>query len=130
MMHWRECKTDEEKRKFVKETVKECCPSAGEDDDDTGFRIAVVLMAALAEGTNIENLTALTGYPPEFVADISFRARHAGIWANDQVDYDHWSEGDSVHPTAILMDVMVIEGLLTRRRCEDGQIRYAAVQPC
>jgi hypothetical protein len=105
MKHWRECKTDAEKRKFVKETVREYFPSAREDD--IGFQGAVVLIAGLVAGTNVENLTALTGYPREFVAHISFRARSARLWVNERVCYEHWFEGDSFKPMAILCDVMV-----------------------
>src|SRR5690242_8241248 len=130
MMHWQECKTHAEKLKYVEETVEDWCPSAGEGEDDIGFRSAVVLIAALVEGTNIEHLTALTGYPREFVADISFRAKSAGLWVDDQVCYEHWFEGDSVKPVAILCDVMVVEGLLVRQKHEDDNIRYKAVRPC
>ena len=130
MTHLHEYKTDAEKLKFVKETVKECFGLAQEHEDDTAFRSAVVLIAAFVEGANIERLTALTGYPPEFVADISLRARSAGLWVNEQVCYEHWFEGDIIRPQAILCDVMVVEGLLIRRENEDGEIQYKAVQPC
>ena len=129
MKHWRECKTNAEKRQFVKETVEECCPLAGEGEDEASFRSAVVLVAALAEGTDIDNLTALTSYPPEFVADISFRARRAELRVNEGVCYEHWFEGDTVKPMAVLLDVMVVEGLFIRKRNEDGEFRYIAVPP-
>ena len=128
MTDWCECKTNAEKLKFVKETLKEYFPST--EEDDRGFRIAVVLFVAMAEGTNIENLTALTGYPPEFVADISSRARSAGLWVDEGVCYEHWFEGDMVKPVAILCDVMIVDGQLTREVREDGEIRYKALQPC
>jgi hypothetical protein len=129
MKHWRECKTDAEKRKFVKETVREYFPSAREDEDDIGFQGAVVLIAALVAGTNVENPTVLTGYPREFVAHISFRARSAGLWVNERVCYEHWFEGDSVKPMANLYDVMVVEGELIRKRNEEGEFRYKVVRP-
>ena len=131
MTHWRECKTAKEKLRFLEKTVEECCPWAREHNDARTFRTVVVLFAALAEGTNSENLTALTGYPPEFVADISARAGNAGLWVNNGVYYENWFGGDDrVKPGAILLDVMVIEGLLSRQKCEDGKIRYKAAQPC
>jgi len=94
------------------------------------FRTLVVLFAALLEGTNVENLTVLTGYSAEFVADISLLVRNAGLWVDDSVSYKNWFEGDRIEPYSILCDLFVLEGRLTRRKCEDGRIRYKAAQPC
>jgi hypothetical protein len=127
MTHWQECMTVGERLKLVKETVEESCPSAAEDE--MAFRTAVVLFAAMSEGPNVENLRALTGYPPEFVAAISFCARNAGLWVGERVCYENWFEEDSVNPLAILLDVMVAGGQMIRCKDEDGQILYKAVRP-
>ena len=93
MMHWRECTTDEEKWKFIEESVEEdFCPRPKGDEDDSDYRTAVVLFAAMAEGTNVNRLTDLTGYPKEFIAAISLNMREAGIWVEDRVCYEHWFE--------------------------------------
>ena len=125
-----ECKTVEQKRKFLNEMVEECCPWARAAKDDTAFRTVVLLFAALAEGTNPESLTVLTGYPPEFVAEISFLARNAGLWVNDGVCYDNWFERDKIKPVAMMCDLFVLEGVLIRLKCDDGKIRYKAAQSC
>ncbi|SPE34653.1 hypothetical protein SBA2_980008 [Acidobacteriia bacterium SbA2] len=126
-----ECKAVEEKRKFLLEMVDGCCPWwAPDHKDDMAFRSLVVLFAALMEGTNVENLTVLTGYPPEFVAGISLLASNAGLRINGRVHYDNWFEGDRLEPYCIFCDLLVLEGRLTRQKCEDGKIRYKAVQPC
>ena len=130
MLHLHECKTAEEKLKFIEETVLECLPDIGKDEDELIFQTAVVLFAAMVMGTNIDDLTALTGYPAEFVADISIRARSTELWVNEGVCYEHWSlDEDMVKPVAILLDVMVVMGDLTRKREESGAFRYKLVEP-
>ena len=129
-MHWRECTTDEEKRKFLEEAAEEFCPRPKGDEDDSDYRTAVVLFAAMVEGTKVSRLTALTGYPKEFIAAISLNMREAGLWVEDGVCYEHWFEGDLVNPVGILCDVMVAQGQLVRKRHDDGEFRYKAVRPC
>jgi len=46
MMHRRECKTEEEKRKLIKEAVNEFCPVPKDDEGELFYRTAVVLVAA------------------------------------------------------------------------------------
>ena len=79
MMHWRECTTDEEKRKFLEDTAEEFYPRPKGDEDDSDYRTAVVLFAAMVEGTKVSRLTALTGYPKEFIAAISLNMWKAGL---------------------------------------------------
>ena len=130
MKHLDECKTAEEKLKFIEETVEECLPDIEKDEDELIFQTAVVLFAAMVVGTNIDDLTALTSYPRELVADISFRPRNSGLWVNGRVCYEHWSlDEDMVKPVAILLDVMVVMGDLTRKREESGAFRYKLVEP-
>lgn len=119
--------TAEEKLKFIEETVKECCPDIGEDE--LSFQTAVVLFAAMVVGPDMDNLTAMTGYPREFVGDIAFRARDTGLWIDGRVCYVHWFKGDSVRFVPILCDILVIEGKLTRRRRKDGKFLYSCARP-
>ncbi len=79
MMHWRECTTDEEKRKLLEETAEEFCPRPKGDADDSEYRTTVVLFAAMMEGTDVSRMTDLTSYPKEFVAAISLDMREAGL---------------------------------------------------
>ena len=131
MKHWRECTTDEEKRRFIEETVEEdLCPRPQGDEDDSDYRTLVVLFAAMVEGTNVCRLTDLTGYPKEFIAAISLNMWKAGLWVEDGVCYENWFEGDLIRPVCIWSDVMVAQGKLIRRSHEDGRFRYSAVRPC
>jgi len=130
MMHWRECTTDEEKLKFIEETVEEFCPRPKGDEDDVDYRTLVVLFAAMVEGTNVGRLTDLTGYPKEFIAAISLNMREAGLWVEDGVCYEHWFEGDLIKRVDVCCDVMVALGKLIIQRRDGGKIWYKAVRPC
>ena len=128
-MHWRECTTDEEKRKFLKEAVEDLWPGSKGNEDDWHDRTAVVLFAAMVGGTKVASLADLTGYPEEFISAISLNMREAGLWEEDGVCYEHWFEGDFIKPVAICCDVMVAQGRLIRKRHDDGEFRYQAVRP-
>ena len=131
MMHWRECTTDEEKRKFIEESVEEdFCPRPKGDADDSDYRTAVVLFAVMVEGTKVSRLTALTGYPKEFIAAISLNMWKAGPWVEDGVCYENWFEGDLIRPVGIWCAVMVAQDQLVGVRQESGEFRYKAVRPC
>ena len=79
MMHRREYKTEEEKRKLIKEAVNEFCPVPKDDESELFYRTAVVLVAAMWEGPDVTRLSDLTGYSKEFVADISLNSRKARL---------------------------------------------------
>jgi hypothetical protein len=131
MMNWRECTADEEKRKFLEEAVEDVFPGSKGEEDATGYyRTAVVLFAAMMEGTNVTRLTDLTGYPKEFIAAISLNMREAELWVEDEVCNEHWFEGDLAKPQSICCDVLVAEGKLIRRRRNDGEFVYRVAQPC
>jgi hypothetical protein len=131
MMHWRECATEEEKRKFIEESVEQgFCPRPKGDEDDSVYRTAVVLFAAMVEETKVSRLTALTGFPKEFIAAISLNRWKAGLWVENGVCYENWFEGDLIRPVGILLDVMVAQGQLIGLRQESGEFRYKAVRPC
>lgn len=60
-MHRRECKTEEEKRKLIKEAVDDFCPAPKDDEGELSYRTAVVLVAAIWEGPEVARLADLTG---------------------------------------------------------------------
>ncbi len=116
----------EHKLKLIKEAVKEFDPSLEGADDDVGFKIAVVLLAALSEGTDVQRLAAFTGYSEVFIAGIACRMREAELWVEDRVCCGQWFEGDFIHPDLFWADVLVAEGLAIRKRENGGVFRYFA----
>ena len=109
---------------MIKEEIQRLDPALSRDD--LGFHTAVVLLpAVLVVGPDIDRLVAFTGYSRSFVADISRRMHESGLWANGEVNADHWFEGDKV-TAGLWVDCLVAEGLLVARRREDGQWEYRA----
>lgn len=97
------------------------------DQNDFGFRAAVVLMsAAFVTGADTESLAAFTGYPPSLVAEISGRMHQAGLWRDGTVYSDHWFRGEKWTP-GIWTDCLVAEGLMLARQRKDGQWEYRAL---
>jgi hypothetical protein len=130
MMHSPEATTEEERWKFLEELVDDFCPRPEGDEDDSVYRTAIVLFAAMAYGTGVTRLSEVTGYPKEFIATISLNMREAGIWAEDEVCYEHWFDGDSIRRAPIWCDVMVAQGQLITQRRDDGKFLYSRVRPC
>jgi hypothetical protein len=112
--------------KFVKEALEELDPAMKGCEDEPGYRTAIVLLAALESGPNVEALSRFTGYSPEFIREIAWRSVEAGLWTDDDVCCEHWFTDDGqVKGVAFWMDTLVAEGLFVRRwREEDGAYRY------
>jgi hypothetical protein len=111
---------------LIKQEIQQLDPTL--DQNDFGFRTAVVLMsAAFVTGPNRESLTAFTGYPPSLVAEISDRMHQAGLWRDGAVNSDHWFRGEK-WTAGIWTDCLVAEGLMLARQRKDGQWEYRALK--
>lgn len=117
------------KLKFVKDTLLEMDPSLRDTEPDDSYDTALVLLSALAKGTDSSRLAAFTGLPLEFVAAIRQRMIRAELWTEVAVCCDHWEVAQGVVSTsAFWSDVLVAEGCVVRRWDEDsGEYRYWAV---
>ena len=63
-------------RKFLEETLLEIDPRLKGAEEDDGFKTALVLLAAIACGSETTRLARVTELPREFVANI----RQRMIW--------------------------------------------------
>ena len=98
------------------------------DQNDFGFRAAVVLMsAAFVTGPDTGSLAAFTGYPASLVAEISGRMYQTGLWRDDAVMSDHWFDGEK-WTVGIWTDSLVAEGVLRAWQKEDGEWKYRVVE--
>ena len=71
--------------KFVKEALEELDPAMKGCEDEPGYRTAIVLLAALELGPNVDALSRFTGYSTDFVREIARRSFEAGLWTEDDV---------------------------------------------
>jgi hypothetical protein len=129
MLRYRDCKTNEEKLNFVKQILEEDFGAAiGGDETDVGYQTAIVMLAAMAEGTDVKRLSRLTNYPESFIESIAWNARRAELWSREGPHYDHWFDGDLVRSEAFCCDVLVAQGLFRRKRNDEGEWLYRAVK--
>jgi hypothetical protein len=118
----KESGTMDDRLDAIKEQIRILDPELPEDDP--GFQIAVVLLAAwLVTGPDIDGLFAFTGYSREMVSDISKRMHEARLWESGRVKTDHWFDGDR-WTVGMWIDTLVAEGLLIPRQREDGETEY------
>ena len=110
----------------VKEVLAELDPTFERSADEKSYRTAVVLFSALVHGPDTEVLAQFTKFPREFVETIRQRIIQAELWTETDVLCDHWfSNGNVIHPTAILLDLLIAQGEVVRRWAEDeGQYQY------
>lgn len=95
-------------------------------DIDAGcamFRAAVLLLAAVEYGRNIDALSRRTGYPRGFVAQCARRWIDNGVWTPQGL-VTEWSPADEASG-AFWNDVAVAEGKLCRRVTAEGEIEWA-----
>ena len=111
--------------KFVKEALEELDPAMKGCEDEAGYRTAIVLLAALELGPNVDALSRFTGYSPAFVREIAWRSVEAGLWTDDDVCYEHWFTHDGqVKCIAFWTDTLVAEISPLQVSEEDGAYRY------
>jgi hypothetical protein len=90
---------------------------------DPAFRAAVILLAGLEFGHNIDQLARRTGYDRAFVARTARRLIDNGVWKSGVTVAD-WSSSDEASGT-FWNDVAVAEGKMCRRIGSDGRIEWA-----
>lgn len=91
--------------------------------DSVTFRAAVILLAGLEYGHNIDRIARRTGYDRPFVARVARRLTDNGVW-NAGVTVADWSSDDEASGT-FWNDVAVAEGKMCRRIGPTGQIEWA-----
>jgi len=111
---------------FLRTTLIEIDPTLEGCQEDESFKTALVLLAALSYGPSVGRLADITECTREFVFTISRRMIQAGLWTELDVCCDHWFLSESVlSPAAFWCDVLIAQGLVTRRWIEDeGKYRY------
>ena len=87
------------------------------------FRSAVILLAGLEYGQNIDLLARKTGYDRSFVARVARRLIDNGIWKAGATIAD-WTSSDEASGT-FWSDVAVAEGKMCRRIGADGRPEWA-----
>jgi hypothetical protein len=114
---------------LIKDIVNRLDPSIAGQEDDPGYRTAVVLLAAASSGPVVGQLINVTGYGDSFINEIAARMRLAGLWTATNVKSDHWlaEDGHTILSAAFWTDVLVAEGLLIAQP-EGSTIRYWAVK--
>jgi hypothetical protein len=88
-------------------------------------RAAVVLLVALHRGTNVQRLAALTGYPVDYIQQVSDRMQKSGLWKGENTNYD-WNSGMGL--ASLALDTQVAEGIFVRTdRKKNGRFLYELV---
>lgn len=93
------------------------------EHDSVTFRAAVILLAGLEFGHNIDRIARRTGYDRAFVARVARRLTDNGVWKAGVTVAD-WSSSDEASGT-FWNDVAVAEGKMCRRIGAGGQIEWA-----
>jgi len=114
--------------KFLKETLLELDPRLEGTEEDNSYRTALVLLAAIACGSDTTRLARVTELPRQFISEIRKRMIRAQLWTELDVCCDHWYVSDGVVCTTYFwLDVLVAQGRVVRRWVEkQGQYRYWA----
>jgi hypothetical protein len=97
--------------------------NSGLDPQSVRFRTAVLLLASVDIGQNIDTLARRTGYDRPFVARAARRLIDNGVWADGKTVAD-WSAGGEASGS-FWNDVAVAEGRACRRRTEAGSVEWA-----
>lgn len=93
------------------------------EQDSTTYRAAIILLAGLEFGHNVERIARRTGYPRPFVSQVARRLTDNGVW-NGGVTVTDWTSNDYASGT-FWNDVAVAEGKMCRRIATNGQIEWA-----
>jgi hypothetical protein len=104
---------DPEFQAQVLRQVHEIADDLGAFDDIRSH--AVVTIAALFTGPDVEAIVQLTGYPRDFVEEIGGRMRASGLWTSATVNYGDWFCSDELRKLIqFTLDLGVAEGKLFR----------------
>jgi hypothetical protein len=87
------------------------------------FRAAVLLLASVELGQNIDVLSRRTGFDRCFVARCARRLIDNGVWLGGKTEAD-WSSADEASGM-FWNDVAVAEGKMCRRKGPDGSVEWA-----
>jgi len=124
MLHLRDCKTSEDKLRFLKEVLEEDIdPTCAGEEADEDYQTAIVMLAAMIEGPDVMRLCRLTNYPQHFVDAIARNAEAAELWSKEGLHYD-WGEDGQFRLVPFWSDVFVARGILRRTRNSQGEWVY------
>ena len=84
----------------------------------------VVLISALAVGTNVDRLVKQTGYPRKLIEAISIRMHEVGLWIGDIVDGKAWFDQRGDLTADFYRHAMVAKGEFLREWVEDYGFLY------
>jgi hypothetical protein len=84
------------------------------NSEDNAFPFALILIAAISEGTNPNTLAHFCQLPLEFVTEVAERLTTSGLWLDDgSVDYDFLTAEPGLHwEVCFSIDVFVARGVL------------------
>jgi hypothetical protein len=115
--------------RLVKEMVEELDPELRNQEDDLGYRVAVVLLSAVQLGPDVAKLSRSTGYEMALITDIWLRMQRAELWNEMDVCCDHWFLNNMMSSTQFWLDVLVAEGLAQRRWSDEkGDYTYRVAE--
>ena len=102
------------------------------EDCDPSYETAVIMVAAVFVGPNVEAIVGVTESSRELVESIASRMRASGIWTNEGVDYDDWfSDDDRRGISAIGLHLGIAQGIFIRtgQKNSSGEWIYECVPP-
>jgi hypothetical protein len=97
-------------------------------DGDPSRNAALVMIAALFVGPDVDAIATTMGIDPGFVQCIGDRLRASGLWTEAGTDYSDWSAAKPLGIINFGFDLDIAEGVFTRSaRMENGQYAYTLV---
>jgi hypothetical protein len=96
---------------------------------DPDYETAVIMVAALFIGPNVDAIVDLTGCTRDIVDSIASRMRASGMWTDEGVDYDDWFSDDLRGIVAFAMNLHIATGkfIRTNQKTSTGDWIYEAV---
>src|SRR5690348_15598024 len=74
--------------------LEELLVGVGYTREHEHFRYAVLVMAATQFDSTPDMLVSLTGYPKDFVNEVTARMRAAGLWDTPDETWDDWLDAN------------------------------------
>jgi hypothetical protein len=102
------------------------------DGGDPSYGTAMILVAALFVGPNVDAIVSLTGSAASLVENVACRMRASGMWTDEGAKYDDWFCNDGLRGiAAFALDLGIGEGFFIRtcEKTSTGDWIYKAVDP-
>jgi hypothetical protein len=114
----------------VLEQLIQALDELGVEESDPSYEAAVITVAALFVGPNVDAIVDLTECTRDIVDTIASRMRASGLWTDQGVDYEDWFSSDVLTATINFMfNVGVAEGTWVRtgQKNRNGNWNYQLV---